>query len=566
MPTPGPVNGGGIGGLGLGNGGGGGGIDDLSLNLIDLELMHNFTTFAFNTLSTDPVVRQMWKVPVVRLALECDYVMRALLSVSALHLAHNRPERRDFFISRALTYHQMASWTAMGLMGALDGENCEMLYLFSVLTIFFALACPRKSSDSLIMGESSFPDWLFLLRGTRSLLKELDPHTYAGPLTPMFNHGRERYMHTRDESKIQSDLLADLQRLVNKTCADAALLPVYNRAIDELRRTLSVFLWDAERYDVILTILKRVIRKVDKAWVDTLAKSDKRGSNDWPHAQDEGYNKYRLNDHVWIWRALRLIEDDRLRSSETIDHPDDGDLDREEVAEGDTKYQRTIGMDQRDQSFSNDKKTSRKFDSGVVQRDILRRFTVENDVSKKWMLAMTRSPRETRFLLHASDTALFYRIEWNFFLQTLFDEVWDSTIEAQVHHSENSETGLDNSIRYALAIMMGTRNMALNKRLTNDLVKSSFGVLIRSANPNGLFCGQLDGTTKEPALFTREEDWDFYFLASFEIPSVLLTHHQEIDSAHKNIHDKDTESPPGLEKSQLTPHCLLEEVADMIAQ
>ncbi|KXH48874.1 hypothetical protein CNYM01_04890 [Colletotrichum nymphaeae SA-01] len=251
LSTPGgPVNGDGIGagagggGLSLGNGGG---IDDLSLNLIDLELMHNFTTFAFNTLSTDPVVRQMWKVPVVRLALECDYVMRALLSVSALHLAHNRPERRDFFISRALTYHQMASRTAMGLMGALDGENCEKLYLFSVLTIFFALACPRKSSDSLIMGESSFPDWLFLLRGTRSLLKELDPHTYAGPLTPMFNHGRERYMHTRDESKIQSDLLADLQRLVNKTCADAALLPIYNRAIDELRRTLSVFLWDGGR-------------------------------------------------------------------------------------------------------------------------------------------------------------------------------------------------------------------------------------------------------------------------------------------------------------------------------
>ncbi|UQC77622.1 uncharacterized protein CLUP02_03091 [Colletotrichum lupini] len=255
LSTPGgPINGDDIGagararagggGLSLGNGGG---IDDLSLNLIDLELMHNFTTFAFNTLSTDPVVRQMWKVPVVRLALECDYVMRALLSVSALHLAHNRPERRDFFISRALTYHQMASRTAMGLMGALDGENCEKLYLFSVLTIFFALACPRKSSDSLIMGESSFPDWLFLLRGTRSLLKELDPHTYAGPLTPMFNHGRERYMHTRDESKIQSDLLADLQRLVNKTCADAALLPIYNRAIDELRRTLSVFLWDGGR-------------------------------------------------------------------------------------------------------------------------------------------------------------------------------------------------------------------------------------------------------------------------------------------------------------------------------
>ncbi|KAK2008100.1 hypothetical protein LZ32DRAFT_609734 [Colletotrichum eremochloae] len=236
-------------GDGLSGGGTGtsGGMADLSLNLIDLELMHNFTTFAFNTLSTDPVVRQMWKVPVVKLALECDYVMRALLSVSALHLAHNRPEKRDFFISRALTYHQMASRTAMGLMGALDGENCEKLYLFSVLTIFFALACPRKSSDSLIMGESSFPDWMFLLRGTKSLLKLLQPQDYTGALLPMFNHGHERFLHSREESRAQSELLVDLQRLVNKTCADPVLLPIYNRAIDELRRTLSVFLWDGGR-------------------------------------------------------------------------------------------------------------------------------------------------------------------------------------------------------------------------------------------------------------------------------------------------------------------------------
>ncbi|GJC80698.1 hypothetical protein ColLi_03536 [Colletotrichum liriopes] len=247
LSSGGPDNGHSFGdGLG-GGGGGGGGMSDLSLNLIDLELMHNFTTFAFNTLSTDPVVRQMWKVPVVKLALECDYVMRALLSVSALHLAHNRPEKRDFFISRALTYHQMASRTAMGLMGALDGENCEKLYLFSVLTIFFALACPRKSSDSLIMGESSFPDWMFLLRGTKSLLKLLQPQVYTGALLPMFNHGRERFMSSRDDSRVQADLLADLQRLVNKTCADPVLLPIYNRAIDELRRTLSVFLWDGGR-------------------------------------------------------------------------------------------------------------------------------------------------------------------------------------------------------------------------------------------------------------------------------------------------------------------------------
>lgn len=313
-------------------------------------------------------------------------------------------------------------------------------------------------------------------------------------------------------------------------------------------------------------LARRVIHRVAKAWLHTLDKSDKRTSHVWPHAQDEGYNKYRLNEHVWIWRALKIIEDDRRRSSETKDHPDDGKIDRDDVAEGDIKDQKVLGIGQRDQNVHDDEKIFRKFDSDVVQRDILRRFTVENDVSKKRMLAMTRSPRETRFLLHASDTALFYGIKRNFFLQTLFDEVWDNTIEAQVHHSENSETGWDNSIRYALAIMMGAREMTLNKRSPNDLVKSAFGVLLRSTTPNGLFYGQLDGTTKEPALFAREEDRDFYFLASFEIPYVLLTHHQKIDSAHKENTEKDPESPLRLERLQLTPHHPFNEVADMITQ
>ncbi|KXH48869.1 hypothetical protein CNYM01_04885 [Colletotrichum nymphaeae SA-01] len=313
-------------------------------------------------------------------------------------------------------------------------------------------------------------------------------------------------------------------------------------------------------------LARRVIHKVAKAWLHTLDKSDKRASHVWPHAQDEGYNKYRLNEHVWIWRALKTIEDYRRRSSETKDHPDDGEIDREEVAEGDTEDQKVLGIGQRDQHVSDDEKIFRKFDSDVIQRDILRRFTVENDVSKKRMLAMTRSPRETRFLLHASDTALFYGIKWNFFLQTIFDEVWDNTIEAQVHHSENSETGWDNSIRYALAIMMGTRNMTLNKRSPNDLVKTAFDVLLRSTNPNGLFYGQLDGTTKEPALFAREEDRDFYFLASFEIPYVLLTHLPKINSAYKDITGKDPESPVRLERLQLTPQHPFNEVADMITQ
>lgn len=121
---------------------------DQALNFVDLELIHNFTTSVYETLSTDPVVRCMWRVSVVRLALRCEYVMRALLSVSALHLAHRVPERKEALVSRALQYHRLASREAMELMSSLDEKNTENLLLFSLLTIFFGQSLPLLPSSS----------------------------------------------------------------------------------------------------------------------------------------------------------------------------------------------------------------------------------------------------------------------------------------------------------------------------------------------------------------------------------------------------------------------------------
>lgn len=113
---------------------------DHELNLIDLELLHNFTTATFATLSSDNLVRDVWRINAVRLGVQCDYVMRSILAVSALHIAHHRPDKRDFYFSRALAYHQLASRTATPLLGnlATSRDGWEYLYLFSTLTVFFS--------------------------------------------------------------------------------------------------------------------------------------------------------------------------------------------------------------------------------------------------------------------------------------------------------------------------------------------------------------------------------------------------------------------------------------------
>ncbi|WYZ44183.1 hypothetical protein EsH8_VII_000619 [Colletotrichum jinshuiense] len=310
-----------------------------------------------------------------------------------------------------------------------------------------------------------------------------------------------------------------------------------------------------------LGIARRFIQGVTMDWILSLEKLDKRRCYVWPHAQVEGYDcdKYRLNEHVWIWRALKLLNDD-LRQPFDASPRQDGREAHRSPASSPTNREKDKISDRPGQSSRHAFE-----DPNKTQREILQRFTTENDVSKKRMLATTRTSRKTRFLFHASDTALFYGVEWNFFLRnTSFEELWENTMEAQIYHAENLETRWDDSIRYALAIMAGTRNRTVNKQSPQDLVRSSLGVLLQTIGPNGLFYGSLDSATEYPTLPLSRAEREFYFHASFEIPYILLTHCRKIDLALKNSFDKDTQPPPQSWSADPTAQRLVEELAHIL--
>lgn len=115
-----------------------------ALNVLDLELMHNFCTSTYATLTHDPRLRDMWRVSAIQIALECDYVLRCVLAVSALQLARHRPEKRDYYVSEALLHHQIASRAAMAELSNVTRENMRRLHLFSILTIFFGWSQPGR--------------------------------------------------------------------------------------------------------------------------------------------------------------------------------------------------------------------------------------------------------------------------------------------------------------------------------------------------------------------------------------------------------------------------------------
>lgn len=104
--------------------------------------MHHFSSHTYATLSCDVAQQDVWRGPIVRMAFDCNYLLKAILAVSALHLAKLWPEKRATYLSTAFSYYETALTSAIPLMSDLKEEDARNLFVFSSLTIFFGTASP----------------------------------------------------------------------------------------------------------------------------------------------------------------------------------------------------------------------------------------------------------------------------------------------------------------------------------------------------------------------------------------------------------------------------------------
>ncbi|KAF9873159.1 ankyrin and het domain-containing protein [Colletotrichum karsti] len=215
------------------------------LNFLDLELLHHYCNFTAYTLSENSLMREFWRMNVIKLGVECDYVMRSVLSLAALHLGHLCPERKDYLLQKSMAHHEMSSRTAVGLMQEVHESNKAQLFIFSVLTIYIVLANSQHLSDAPLAGVEQSPDWIVLFCGTRYLVGEPNDNLLISPIitrTTRHFQTRERpYHHTH---------LGDLEANINASERDDGLLAIYNHAINELYKSYGVFYECTEPQDI----------------------------------------------------------------------------------------------------------------------------------------------------------------------------------------------------------------------------------------------------------------------------------------------------------------------------
>ncbi|KAL1874482.1 hypothetical protein Daus18300_003500 [Diaporthe australafricana] len=307
------------------------------------------------------------------------------------------------------------------------------------------------------------------------------------------------------------------------------------------------------------SIVQTIMDDIFVPWLTELDRLDIRSTCSWPHSMIEGVIRFRLDDHFWIWKALKALKAVATKVSlpskkrkkihmilgthrtwllrlhtggpGTVRLTSIRDESASQAKDEKGAILTTQNLEDATRGFM---QIVKRLSPNNFQRVVLQRFTTENNFlrPKRRMLAVTRSAIEMRFLLHARDTALFYDEDYDFFMSSSASmQLWINTLDAQCHHEENMDTDWDNSLRYALGITMGVRGRTLN--LTSkapELVKSSVNVLIGASGSDAFFPGQLDESGREPTIFADEKYRDHFYHSGFEINHVLFSRASKINS------------------------------------
>ncbi|KAL6705832.1 hypothetical protein ACN47E_006292 [Coniothyrium glycines] len=246
-------------------------------------------------------------------------------------------------------------------------------------------------------------------------------------------------------------------------------------------------------------------------WLEDLHSSNKRGSyaflveSEAQDADESGGTKFRLTDHVMICLAVEFA-----------------------------------------QSFLNHTRESMKDDKGIgksirsyyvyknVREKVLKRFTVLSSISKQKMLATSRTPDETRTLLHSKDTFLFHATKIGFFREQpqreekgnkrskhrSEDDRWTNTLDHQKYFHEYKNWDWTKPLWYSLVFILSCESKRVSSSPVEDLIRRATNIFFACAGSNGLCPGLLDANQK-PAVFQQEEDRDSYWHNTFEAPLVL---------------------------------------------
>ncbi|KAF4856002.1 Sterol uptake control protein 2 [Colletotrichum siamense] len=233
------------------------------LNMLDLELIYHWTLWTHDSLTLSPLLRTFWLRNTTKAGFRCDYVMRSILALSAVHLGHVNPVRSETLVRYALTQHNLAAATVRELIHHNDDskstETAENLFLYSVLINFYVISQTDDPHASFFgrtgKTENDTPDWMAFFKGSRNLSLVSSLLVSRSLTHPLIEHMVQMYSY-RDLVAHGPYLNSLLQHM--NTVKDGCFKPeisTYLHAAQELEATFGVLREYPETREIIHAFL-----------------------------------------------------------------------------------------------------------------------------------------------------------------------------------------------------------------------------------------------------------------------------------------------------------------------
>ncbi|CAG7960127.1 unnamed protein product [Penicillium salamii] len=233
--------------------------------LLDLKLLHNFTTKTSQTLSSTSDVRLCFSTSFVELAMQHEFLLHCILAISAFHIVSQREHGdtsqppigdhpREVYLQAAYKHHESALKSYRQSLSSVTSANCHGIFGCSVLLFITTFARPAESALSPGPSRATqidvwlgfhLSEWVILIQGLPSIVgySEFRAALSNGPLAPLMSAGdRARANTETSESPHKEAVLLNLRHLsdgIHHLSSDERIIQICSTAIETLHHVIT---------------------------------------------------------------------------------------------------------------------------------------------------------------------------------------------------------------------------------------------------------------------------------------------------------------------------------------
>ncbi|KAL4812142.1 hypothetical protein BDW67DRAFT_193980 [Aspergillus spinulosporus] len=155
-------------------------------DMLNVRLMHHFTTSTCQTLATSRAVQALWRCQVPELGFVHHYLLQMIFAVAALHMSRKTPSEAATYTLYAYQQYEASLRDSSVALSQISSENCHALYAVSVLAFVFEFGTLQHRKSLLYNENGLLADWIVHSRGVHTIIGSSWEHLVSGCLKQMF--------------------------------------------------------------------------------------------------------------------------------------------------------------------------------------------------------------------------------------------------------------------------------------------------------------------------------------------------------------------------------------------